>query len=62
MHKSHVFNWHENKVKRFVDAWNDGVYIGDLKDRFGVKNPASLAQHLRKKGWKVEYRGNEDRF
>lgn len=61
MHKPHVFNWSDQKTKRFVDAWNDDVYIMDLEDRFGLKNPAALAQHLRRKGYTVKYRSNEQR-
>ena len=48
--------WPEAKLRRFIDAWNDGVTIGALQERFQVHNPAAMAASLRKQGYAVEFR------
>jgi hypothetical protein len=49
-------HWVEEKKRRFTEAWNDDVTLGALKERFGVKNPASQAQSLRRQGYPVKDR------
>lgn len=48
--------WPAETIRRFVIAWNEGVLMECLRERFGVRNPRALANRLRAAGHQLRTR------